>query len=101
MRRCPLKFLAKSIRILNDNAATATNNKQSKSTGNDPDVIDTAVKVLQRRWIEAITGSDFISLFQIVDLLDDEKKLKLEERAADMANQFHPTEMKKVRTAEY
>lgn len=88
MRRCPLKFLARSVRILNDNSG--------RGEQQNGEVLQSAIQVLHRRWIEAITGSDFISLFQVMDILDDERKLKLEERAADVAHQFSPSETLKV-----
>lgn len=101
MRRCPLRFLAKSVRILHDNPYTnpgtaRADDETSATSVKEENVLQSAVQVLQRRWIEAINGSDFISLFQVIDLLDDEKKLKLEERAADVVHQFSAAEMIKV-----
>lgn len=98
MRRCPLRFLAKSVRILHDNSnLSAGPGGGSGSNDKELDVLQSAVQVLHRRWIEAITGSDFISLFQVIDLFDDERKLKVEERAADVAHQFSAGEMLKVK----
>lgn len=98
MRRCPLRFLAKSVRILHDNSnLSAGPGGESGSNVKELDVLQSAVQVLHRRWIEAITGSDFISLFQVIDLFDDERKLKVEERAADVAHQFSSGEMLKVK----
>jgi len=88
MRRCPLRFLAKSVKILNDNKVSAT--------GKESVVLPSAIKVLNRRWIEAIAGSDFISLFQIIELFNDETMVKIEDRAVDVAHQFTPVEIIKV-----
>ncbi|CAL8114890.1 unnamed protein product [Orchesella dallaii] len=94
MRRCPLRFLAKSVRILHENEdpETSTGSSQEDSAA----VLPAAIKVLNRRWIEAITGSDFISLFQIIELFAEEIQVKIEDRAADVAHQFTPSEMVKL-----
>lgn len=104
VRRCPLKFLAKSVRILQDNALreSATTKSESQvsaeneTTVKDANILQVAIKVLHRRWIEAISGSEFIALFQVIELMDDERKLKIEERAADLVHQFSPPEILKV-----
>ncbi|ODM90760.1 Protein TBRG4 [Orchesella cincta] len=93
MRRCPLRFLAKSVKILNDNKVSESTTGSGQT---DSPVILASIKVLNRRWIEAISGSDFIALFQIIELFSNETQVKIEDRAADVANQFTPVEMIKL-----
>ncbi|CAL8115374.1 unnamed protein product [Orchesella dallaii] len=58
MRRCHIRFLTKSVRILNKNEDLETSIGSSQE---DSTVLPAAIKVLNCRWIEAVTGNELIS----------------------------------------
>ncbi|CAL8071571.1 unnamed protein product [Orchesella dallaii] len=54
MRCCHIRFLTKSVRILNKNEDLETSIGSSQE---DSTVLPAAIKVLNRGWIEAVTGN--------------------------------------------
>lgn len=96
MRRCQVRVLAKIIQILEKDEKLSSSNQQDLVNGFAVDsLLTTAVRTLDRRWVEAKTGSDFIALFGIASLPDHTNE-KLEVHAAELVSQFSPMEMVKV-----
>lgn len=90
--------MAKAIKSLESNKGiVASGHANVEATGDgERSLTDTAVDLMNRRWVEAVTGSDFIGVFGISSLLSSEANEKLEDRAYELVQQFNTMEMVKV-----
>lgn len=99
MRRCHVRYLAKAIALSSSGQRTATPVKGSignTSGYRRTEILELAIQTLQRRWVEVVSGSDFIAVFKIVHHLDDHTRGKLEDRAVEVVQTFTPSEMRQV-----
>lgn len=100
MRRCQIRYLIRAIALFvpsDDNPAAVVPDKNAlKESNGNMDIVELAIHTLQRRWVEVVSGSDFINIFKILQFLNEETRGKLEDRAVEMVSTFSPSEIRQV-----
>ena len=108
MRRCPVRFVSRSVYVLSTGKLDIAEGEGLGVTLNSQIPVQkvdrlasghpifTAIQTLQRRWVEVISGSDFISVFRVINHLPAETREKLEDRAVELAQDFSIPEIVKV-----